>query len=62
MPVVAVLLGFLDGEQIKYGHLIGFALIVSGVYMNRNTEMGHGIKSVFPHYVILLNKLIVIPL
>lgn len=38
MPVVAVLWGLLDGEQIHAGHALGMAAIIGGVYLaNRKT-------------------------
>ena len=33
MPVVSVMWGFLDNEELVVGHLIGMALILSGVYL-----------------------------
>lgn len=35
IPLVAVFWGFLDGEMIKWVHLIGIALILSGIYLTR---------------------------
>lgn len=33
MPIVAVLWGLLDGEEIRTGHLIGMTAIIGGVYL-----------------------------
>jgi len=33
IPVVAMAWGFLDGEQLGFTHIIGFALILTGVYL-----------------------------
>jgi drug/metabolite transporter (DMT)-like permease len=35
IPVIATLLGFLDGEPISAAHAIGLLLIISGVYLTR---------------------------
>ncbi len=35
IPIVAVVLGLLDGEIITYLQLVGFILIVSGIYLTR---------------------------
>jgi drug/metabolite transporter (DMT)-like permease len=33
MPVVAVMWGVIDGEQLLPGHFLGMALILGGVYL-----------------------------
>lgn len=33
MPVVAILLGFLDGERLQFQHLVGMGIILSGIYL-----------------------------
>ena len=33
MPIVIVMWGLLDGEQLQAGHFIGMAAIVGGVYL-----------------------------
>lgn len=33
MPIVAVMWGFIDGEVLTLWHLVGMALIISGVYL-----------------------------
>lgn len=38
IPIVAVSLGFLDGELILWVHLISILMIVSGVYYARNVK------------------------
>lgn len=35
IPIVAVLWGFIDGEQLSWYHLMGLAMIISGVYAIR---------------------------
>ncbi len=37
-PLVATILGYWDGETIKYAHFIGMALILSGVYILRRVD------------------------
>ena len=38
IPIVALALGFLDGELIIYAHIISIVLIVAGVYYSRNVK------------------------
>ena len=33
MPIVAVMWGLFDGEQLYIGHYIGMAFIIGGVYL-----------------------------
>jgi drug/metabolite transporter (DMT)-like permease len=38
IPVVAVVIGFFDGEILTYFHFIGMALIIFGVYMTNKKQ------------------------
>jgi drug/metabolite transporter (DMT)-like permease len=35
MPIVSLLWGMFDGEAIGWMHLVGMAMILSGVYLSR---------------------------
>lgn len=45
-PIVAIALGFLDGEIITYWHFIGIALILTGIYLARNKQVSNPTKIV----------------
>ncbi|WP_334126129.1 DMT family transporter [Empedobacter brevis] len=38
MPIISVFWGFLVGEKITWFHLVGFAMILSGVYLTQKKE------------------------
>ena len=38
IPIIAVLWGLLDGEQLAIGHYIGLILIISGVYLSNRSR------------------------
>lgn len=38
MPIVSVFWGFMIGEKITWIHLVGFALILSGVYLTQKSD------------------------
>lgn len=40
IPVVAVIWGIIDGEQLYLGHYIGLALIIVGVYLSNRSRRG----------------------
>ncbi|WP_333663578.1 DMT family transporter [Chishuiella changwenlii] len=44
MPIVSVFWGFLVGEKITIMHLIGFLMILSGVYMTQKKERSKKIE------------------
>lgn len=46
MPVVSVFWGFLVGEKITWLHIVGFLLILSGVYLTQKKGKTENIKTV----------------